>query len=97
MTSFREIHISFMLMPAVRRASRARPASMILSKSSTLTKLLSRTGRAACSGGNAGAGNVMLLVQIKGELLPASLLRQPACLFLDQIKREKGVWWMPWQ
>ena len=19
------------------------------------------------------------------------------CLFLDQIKREKGVWWMPWQ
>jgi hypothetical protein len=20
-----------------------------------------------------------------------------ACLFLDQIKREKGVWWMPWQ
>ena len=20
-----------------------------------------------------------------------------ALLFLDQIKREKGVWWMPWQ
>ena len=20
-----------------------------------------------------------------------------ACLLLDQIKREKGVWWMPWQ
>ena len=19
------------------------------------------------------------------------------CLLLDQIKREKGVWWMPWQ
>ena len=19
------------------------------------------------------------------------------CLFLEQIKREKGVWWMPWQ
>ena len=22
---------------------------------------------------------------------------EPALLFLDQIKREKGVWWMPWQ
>ena len=21
----------------------------------------------------------------------------PVLLFLDQIKREKGVWWMPWQ
>ena len=21
----------------------------------------------------------------------------PALLFLDQIKRDKGVWWMPWQ
>tara|TARA_B100000378_G_scaffold231990_1_gene197326 strand:- start:152 stop:340 length:189 start_codon:yes stop_codon:yes gene_type:complete len=20
-----------------------------------------------------------------------------ACLFPDRIKREKGVWWMPWQ
>ena len=20
-----------------------------------------------------------------------------ACLLLDRIKREKGVWWMPWQ
>ena len=56
MTSFREIHISFMLMPAVRRASRVRPASMILSKSSTLTKLRPRTGPAACSGREAGAG-----------------------------------------
>jgi hypothetical protein len=24
-------------------------------------------------------------------------LRKQALLFLDQIKREKGVWWMPWQ
>ena len=23
--------------------------------------------------------------------------RMGAVLFLDQIKREKGVWWMPWQ
>tara|TARA_R110002020_G_scaffold75709_1_gene192417 strand:- start:172 stop:396 length:225 start_codon:yes stop_codon:yes gene_type:complete len=23
--------------------------------------------------------------------------QEKACLFLDQIKREKGVWWMPWQ
>ncbi len=22
---------------------------------------------------------------------------QKALLLLDQIKREKGVWWMPWQ
>jgi hypothetical protein len=22
---------------------------------------------------------------------------EEACLLLDQIKREKGVWWMPWQ
>ena len=22
---------------------------------------------------------------------------EKAWLFLDQIKREKGVWWMPWQ
>jgi hypothetical protein len=31
------------------------------------------------------------------EVVPASSLRQLACLLLDQIKREKGVWWMPWQ
>jgi hypothetical protein len=43
------------------------------------------------------AGNVMLLVRMNRELLPASPLRQLACLLLDQIKREKGVWWMPWQ
>ena len=23
--------------------------------------------------------------------------RKRACLLLDRIKREKGVWWMPWQ
>ena len=28
-------------------------------------------------------------------LEPAS--RKRACLLLDRIKREKGVWWMPWQ
>ena len=25
------------------------------------------------------------------------LIRTEALLLLDQIKREKGVWWMPWQ
>lgn len=25
------------------------------------------------------------------------LIGRRACLFLDQIKRDKGVWWMPWQ
>lgn len=24
-------------------------------------------------------------------------VNQRVLLFLDQIKREKGVWWMPWQ
>ena len=40
----------------------------------------------------------MLLVQNKGVSC-YQLLRpwQQVCLFLDQIKREKGVWWMPWQ
>ncbi len=29
----------------------------------------------------------------------ASVFRMPeeALLFLDRVKREKGVWWMPWQ
>jgi hypothetical protein len=42
------------------------------------------------------AGNVMLLVRMNGSCSSFSL-RQLACLLLDQIKREKGVWWMPWQ
>jgi hypothetical protein len=25
------------------------------------------------------------------------LISEEACLLLDQIKRDKGVWWMPWQ
>ena len=25
------------------------------------------------------------------------LIPEEACLLLDQIKRDKGVWWMPWQ
>lgn len=28
---------------------------------------------------------------------PIPSLWMGALLFLDQIKREKGVWWMPWQ
>jgi len=27
----------------------------------------------------------------------AAVITIIALLFLDQIKREKGVWWMPWQ
>ena len=26
-----------------------------------------------------------------------SALKTPTLLFPDRIKREKGVWWMPWQ
>ena len=38
-----------------------------------------------------------LLGLTKGPLLASNRLYQRALLFLDQIKREKGVWWMPWQ
>jgi hypothetical protein len=31
------------------------------------------------------------------RLRGASLSRKRACLLLDRIKRDKGVWWMPWQ
>jgi hypothetical protein len=34
---------------------------------------------------------------VAGNKRPAVLAAQAALLFLDQIKREKGVWWMPWQ
>jgi hypothetical protein len=34
---------------------------------------------------------------VAGYKRPAVLAAQAALLFLDQIKREKGVWWMPWQ
>ena len=41
----------------------------------------------------------MLLVQEdKLQLLTSYCGRKTSVfLFLDQIKREKGVWWMPWQ
>ncbi len=40
------------------------------------------------------AGNVMLLVQSKGSWVnqPGAATSLTACLSLDQIKREKGVW-----
>ena len=38
----------------------------------------------------------MLLISVVGASKgPAA--SEEACLLLDQIKREKGVWWMPWQ
>ena len=42
------------------------------------------------------SGKCMLLISVtrKSKGLVAT---ERACLFLDQIKREKGVWWMPWQ
>ena len=49
-----------------------------------------------------GGKNVRLLIRTETErtnqpamMVAAGLLK--ACLLLDQIKREKGVWWMPWQ
>ena len=48
-----------------------------------------------CHGSNQTVAWVSML------LTPESWLqghkRPAAVLFLDQIKREKGVWWMPWQ
>jgi hypothetical protein len=35
-------------------------------------------------------GKYMHLVQV-------SVIMRMVLLLLDQIKREKGVWWMPWQ
>ena len=55
------------------------------------------------------AGKSMLLINASPETQKAGVaqettalvvqrkLSEQACLFLDQIKREKGVWWMPWQ
>ncbi len=36
---------------------------------------------------------------VRGSRDPRTMTSVPeeACLFLDRIKREKGVWWMPWQ
>jgi hypothetical protein len=39
----------------------------------------------------------MLLVRWNGELFQLLSFGRETCLLLDQIKREKGVWWMPWQ
>ena len=39
----------------------------------------------------------MLLVQKNVPGRTSRAWQTKACLFLDQIKREKGVWWMPWQ
>ena len=41
----------------------------------------------------------MLFVWVlqKGPVITSYELYQRTLLFLDQIKREKGVWWMPWQ
>ncbi len=38
----------------------------------------------------------MLLI-VSPELTKGPVASEEACLLLDQIKREKGVWWMPWQ
>ena len=74
----------------------------MLSKSSTLTRAMTRT---SCTDGSLSAslivqttvwaGKSMLLMQNKRvSFLPASDFRagRQVLLFLDQIKREKGVW-----
>ena len=33
----------------------------------------------------------------RGWVAAEPAARKRACLLLDRIKREKGVWWMPWQ
>jgi hypothetical protein len=108
LTSYREIHISFMLILAVRHGSQVRPAKHVTiqvkytnpSGPKDLTIVLS-SRHGADDLGNAGtrgkSGKCDAFGPDEREVVPASSLRQLACLLLDQIKREKGVWWMPWQ
>lgn len=41
-----------------------------------------------------GKGGLPTVLPVKGPCEPAGY---QTLLLLDQIKREKGVWWMPWQ
>ena len=44
------------------------------------------------------SGKVMLLIRnMRCRTNQPAACGARALLFLDQIKREKGVWWMPWQ
>ena len=72
---------------------------MTLSKSSTLTKCVCPAwDRRKCPFRLEGAGNVHAFDRkrrvraAKGRALGTQVLLLP-----DQIKRDKGVWWMPWQ
>jgi hypothetical protein len=108
LTSYREIHISFMLILAVRHGSRSRAAKHITiqvkytnpsgSKGLTIV-LFSRHG--ADDLGSAGtrgkSGKCDAFGPDEREVVTSFFPCQVACLLLDQIKREKGVWWMPWQ
>ena len=84
------------------------PETTELSKSSTLTRMISADHAQvlqpspetdiACKEGKSGKvmhfwfrNRDLLLTSCQVAIAPAG------CLFLDQIKREKGVWWMPWQ
>lgn len=70
----------------------------VLSKSSTLTRAVARLRNKFSITDMIESGIVCFLVQNKGAVsyqLPHRGMKH--CLFLDQIKREKGVWWMPWQ
>ena len=44
----------------------------------------------------ASTDNVCILIKGLFEITKGGPTEE-ALLFLDQIKREKGVWWMPWQ
>jgi hypothetical protein len=82
---------------------------MRLSKSSTTNQMflvLPLRSRSVAVAHQTGAGkstSFWFRLWNRGHKRPCSLLqagvaiRSAVWLFLDQIKRDKGVWWMPWQ
>ena len=84
------------------------PEAVSVSKSSTLTEMscgLTRPWGGKCMTSRTRAGALRGAAEdgvrgraAKGRPHRAGVSRRDApCPSLDRIKREKGVWWMPWQ
>jgi hypothetical protein len=90
LTSLRERNISIAWRSRVWGCLGFDPERRYCSKSSTLTNKHRRANQPA----------MWVSTAFDTRLLPRGPQpgrRVKALLFLDQIKREKGVWWMPWQ
>ena len=91
----------------MRKACVGRKAgtNVVLSKSSTLTKALAparEEGPQVLHVNQRGEReNMTFDLNPSGLTLHGTIQKaegqEEALLLLDQIKREKGVWWMPWQ